>query len=235
MATRTANSSFLRVHWVRGDYKGAIDYLPTSWFSQEGIFHDLSHEFLGTDYRVRSARCSVANGRNVAELDYGGKYFQENQRNLCDPGILKIVFKNSDRVSPKEIWWAEDGRDFELGFAVAGLEEDIEAQEGSPKLVSHLKRERSTNLREKKIEQVLARKKELRCEACNFSFQERYGSLGGKFCEVHHRNALAATGTTRTGPEDLAILCSNCHRMIHLTDPMMSVEKFAAQVVLEKF
>lgn len=230
------STSFLRVHWISGDYKGAIDYLPWSWFSREGTASDLTHEFLGTDGIIRSARCSVMVRGNSAILDYGGKYSQKNLRNYCEPGLLKIIFKSSTRKVPDELWWAEDRGDFKLGFAVAGMrEEDIEAEEGEPKFVAHLRRERAPKLRERKIKQVLGESRELRCEACNFSFRDQYGSLAGNFCEVHHRKGLAASGPTGTRLKDLAVLCSNCHRMIHRTNPMMSVEQFAKRVVQERF
>ena len=168
-------------------------------------------------------------------LDYGGKYSQKNLRNYCEPGLLKIIFKSSTRKVPDELWWAEDRGDFKLGLAVAGMrEEDIEAEEGEPQLVAHLRRERAPSC-ERKIEQVLGESRELRCEACNFSFRDQYGSLAGNFCEVHHRKGLAATGPTGTRLKDLAVLCSNCHRMVHRTNPMMSVEQFAKRVVQERF
>lgn len=58
----------------------------------------------------------------------------------------------------------------------------------------------------------------LRCEVpgCNFDFQERYGELGENFAEVHHLLPLGNTSTpTITTLEGLAIVCSNCHSMIH--------------------
>jgi 5-methylcytosine-specific restriction protein A len=36
-----------------------------------------------------------------------------------------------------------------------------------------------------------------------------------------------ADGVRKTPLHDLAILCANCHRMIHRTHPMISVEEFA--------
>jgi len=60
----------------------------------------------------------------------------------------------------------------------------------------------------------------LACEACGFDFGSRYGFPD--FCEVHHRVPLAKNEVEReTRLEDLAVLCSNCHRAIHRIRPKM--------------
>ena len=69
----------------------------------------------------------------------------------------------------------------------------------------------------------------LECEVCMFVAQDAYlMALFGELCEVHHRNPLGdlGAGSTATRLEDLAILCSNCHRAIHQTRPMMTVDEF---------
>jgi 5-methylcytosine-specific restriction protein A len=56
--------------------------------------------------------------------------------------------------------------------------------------------------------------------------------LTGDVCEVHHRRPLAeASGPVTTRIEDLAILCANCHRAIHQTRPLLSVEDFRDRFV----
>ena len=58
-----------------------------------------------------------------------------------------------------------------------------------------------------------------RCQACELDFNERYGDLGKGFIEAHHLRPIA---TLEEGipvkydvAADFAVLCSNCHRMIH--------------------
>ena len=89
------------------------------------------------------------------------------------------------------------------------------ATEGQKRLVLHLQRERNqTVVRNKK---KLAAS--LDCEVCAFSFG-RYGSAASDYCEVHHLLPLSGVeNTTQTRMEDLAILCANCHRVIHLRNP----------------
>ena len=85
----------------------------------------------------------------------------------------------------------------------------------------------------KKQAAVLQETGKLQCEACGFNFAATYGDLGIGFAECHHRLPLASLGS-RTGTRlgDLAILCANCHRMIHKTRPLMSVEEFKSAVVV---
>lgn len=96
--------------------------------------------------------------------------------------------------------------------------------EGATRLVSHLRRERDGSLVAAKKTAVLSAKGNLSCEVCGFDFSATYGALGDGFCEVHHLTALSASSNAITTTlADLAVLCSNCHRIIHRSDPMLSV------------
>ena len=57
-----------------------------------------------------------------------------------------------------------------------------------------------------------------KCQVCSFDFEEKYGIWGTNFAEVHHIKPLSEFkgNKTETNPKtDLAVLCANCHRMIH--------------------
>jgi 5-methylcytosine-specific restriction protein A len=69
-----------------------------------------------------------------------------------------------------------------------------------------------------------------RCQACNLDFAERYGNIGKGFIEAHHLRPIA---TLEKGvpvkydvAADFAVLCSNCHRMIHRTDDPSDLATF---------
>ncbi|MBF4466222.1 HNH endonuclease [Flavobacterium sp. LC2016-12] len=53
------------------------------------------------------------------------------------------------------------------------------------------------------------------CEACGFNFETEYPLLGLGFIECHHRVPISIGGIRKTKFEDLALVCSNCHRMLH--------------------
>jgi hypothetical protein len=96
--------------------------------------------------------------------------------------------------------------------------------EGTAHLVSHLRGERNRTIVEAKKAAMLNTTGRLCCEVCGFDFSIAYGPLGDGFCEVHHLVPLsAATESITTTLDDLAVLCSNCHRIIHRSTPMLSV------------
>jgi 5-methylcytosine-specific restriction endonuclease McrA len=89
------------------------------------------------------------------------------------------------------------------------------ASEGRRRLVQHLQRERNQTLVRKKKAQAVS----LDCEICGFSFDRAYGAAASEYCEVHHLLPLSMIEqSTRTRMEDLAILCANCHRVVHLRE-----------------
>lgn len=101
------------------------------------------------------------------------------------------------------------------------------AEEGERFLKNHIKIERSKKIIKLKKQFVMLKLGHLSCEVCEFNFSVFYGAIGQDFCEVHHRSALhEQNGPVKTSLEDLAILCANCHRMIHRTKPLASVEGF---------
>jgi 5-methylcytosine-specific restriction protein A len=62
------------------------------------------------------------------------------------------------------------------------------------------------------------------CQTCEFDFQKSYGPIGKEFIEAHHRKPLASLEEGKAVrydvAADFAVLCANCHRMIHrLADP----------------
>ncbi len=97
--------------------------------------------------------------------------------------------------------------------------EDVEALEGEEqkRLVVHRKRE--ARMRRQKILAVLQRGQRLRCEVpgCAFDFERRYGVLGQHYAHVHHKIPLSRAGRhgRRVRLAQLAIVCANCHAMIH--------------------
>jgi hypothetical protein len=88
--------------------------------------------------------------------------------------------------------------------------------EGNSKLAQHMRFERDSTLIRKIKQQALRLNPMLNCQACGFSFYERYGLLGEGFIEAHHKRPLSEIRTvTKTTIKDIDLLCSNCHRMIH--------------------
>jgi 5-methylcytosine-specific restriction protein A len=68
------------------------------------------------------------------------------------------------------------------------------------------------------------------CQACGFNFTQQYGLLGQDFIEAHHLKPLGELAEGVTVAYDLAtdfaVLCANCHRMIHRTDDASDLAGF---------
>lgn len=65
------------------------------------------------------------------------------------------------------------------------------------------------------------------CVVCDFDFEAAYGSLGKNYIHVHHIVPLSEIrGEYLVDPiKDLVPICPNCHAMIHLTRPCLSIEQ----------
>ncbi len=80
----------------------------------------------------------------------------------------------------------------------------------------HRRIERNTAL-SKKVKKI----KGYRCETCEIKFTDIYGDIGKNFIEVHHLNPISELGVGSFKVDlvnDFAVLCSNCHSMIHKLD-----------------
>ncbi len=110
-------------------------------------------------------------------------------------------------------------------------EGETEAWEGSVLMTQHLVRERNPRLRRDKLEQARRLGQRPNCEVCGFDFERTYGALGKDYIEVHHRLPLHASGPRVTRLADLALLCSNCHRMIHHSAPWLTPEDLREKLV----
>jgi 5-methylcytosine-specific restriction protein A len=67
------------------------------------------------------------------------------------------------------------------------------------------------------------------CQACGFDFAEKYGQLGAGYIEAHHLKPLSqlveGVPITFSIKDDFAVLCANCHRMIHRSEAPLDLER----------
>lgn len=109
------------------------------------------------------------------------------------------------------------------GLNLKIIEQDddfLPSTEGQIQLRLHKVRERDPKLRKKAIEFFTRKNGRIFCEVCKFSFEEKYGDLGKGFIEVHHLKPISKyKDDEKTYMENLKLVCSNCHSMIHKGDP----------------
>jgi len=105
-------------------------------------------------------------------------------------------------------------------------EDEEDFPEGTLFYRRHRFRERNSALVKAAKERFLEKHGRLFCECCKFNFEDQYGEIGSAFIEAHHVlpvSDLSHSGKTKV--EDLAMLCSNCHRMVHRKRPWIALEK----------
>lgn len=149
------------------------------------------------------------------------------------------------RISPSGRWllealwsggppWTTDGTPSSTGDDRVGLPPGgsaAGAAEGQLKLRQHWVRERNPVLVRKKKEAARESQAELACEACGFVFGATYGPLGEGFIECHHKLPLAALQPGQiTRLEDLALVCANCHRMLHIRGQVRTIEELRSLI-----
>lgn len=92
----------------------------------------------------------------------------------------------------------------------APLEQDeVVYQEGERRYVTHLMAERSQAV-------VLAAKNANSwvCEICEIDFQKKYGVA---YIEAHHKTPISTYSDKHSiHPDDLVLLCPNCHKAVHI-------------------
>ena len=105
--------------------------------------------------------------------------------------------------------------------SVASIDAELSAFEGAARKLFVTHRQRETKLRSAKIRSVMRESRgRLRCEVpgCGFDFVKRYGEVARGYAQIHHLRPLKAVKGRghRTRLTDLAVVCANCHAIIHL-------------------
>lgn len=152
---------------------------------------------------------------------------------------INIKFANST-MSGQGITDTEVNAILEYGFSSVGnvlrklneidrigfTEDDEGFPEGKVKLKQHLVRERNPLVIKLAKERFLQQHGKLFCEVCEFDFQQYYGELGHGYIEGHHTKPVSEMDDNQeTKVEDIALVCANCHRMLHRKRPWLSTSE----------
>ena len=96
---------------------------------------------------------------------------------------------------------------------IEGDEPDNSSFEDATKLRIHKRIERN-----QKLAKTAKQYHGYTCQACGMNFEEVYGEIGKGYIEAHHLQPIASLKgkkVSRDPTKDFAVLCANCHRMIH--------------------
>jgi 5-methylcytosine-specific restriction protein A len=113
------------------------------------------------------------------------------------------------------------------------FQENIETEGEFPegKVIERMHKSRERNSRAVKIakENFIKIHKKLFCQVCDFDFEDKYGRLGKNFIEGHHIIPISEMAPDhKTRPQDIVMLCSNCHRMIHKKRPWLTITNLSS-------
>lgn len=112
---------------------------------------------------------------------------------------------------------------------VAEEDDEISFPEGKEIYKLHKSKERNKELISSVKEQHLKNDNKLYCQVCGFSFVDIYGEIGQGFIEAHHIFPISQLKEeTATKIEDIALVCSNCHRMLHRRRPWLTMDNLKA-------
>jgi predicted HNH restriction endonuclease len=112
-------------------------------------------------------------------------------------------------------------------------DEESRFPEGKEKYRLHRSYERDTSIARKAKANRLKVDQNLTCEVCGFSFKAMYGDYGEGFIEAHHTVPVSKLkGKRKTKITEIALVCSNCHRMLHATRPWLSIEDLGKLIQL---
>lgn len=111
----------------------------------------------------------------------------------------------------------------------AEADDDTSFPEGREILLRHTSRERNAAVIAKAKSKFLNKHGKLFCEVCGFDFEAAYGDVGRGFIEAHHTTPVSELDAgSKTSVSDIALVCSNCHRMLHRRRPWLTMARLQA-------
>lgn len=218
------------VVWLAGPKSGGTAVI--GWYKNATVYRNPQ---IISDPSKRQIENGVSTFR-VKALYHEAVLLPLDKRNVMIPRAVK------GGIGQSNVWYADAPESAEHvsrvisfinGFSSSDVFPDVDdevfGKEGNPRFRAHMIRERNTKIISEKKQQTLRETGALKCEVCSFDFHEFYGPIGDGFCEVHHLTPLSKSdGVIETKLSDLAVVCSNCHRMIHRTgDPMIELKELA--------
>lgn len=138
------------------------------------------------------------------------------------PGPIKTIYDISETDAKRLLKAA--GSTYSFGKKTPKVTDDNISEEAS--FLEGEKRATVTTARNSKLRVAAKNKWGLKCYCCGFDFEQFYGNLAKGAGIVHHLEPFTvAEGERRkVTVEDVRVVCANCHYVLHLTNPPMSVD-----------
>jgi hypothetical protein len=173
-----------------------------SLFAKRGITIGTKRSGLTQEYE----RILFERGFNKNKKVFEGSFNTPNYKSIAMDFFNWLVIASGAKIFLEGRYRSEPGG------------ENPEEEEGNKYIVEHINFEkaiRNSNI-VKLAKEVAFNNNDgrIKCECCSFDFKATYGVHGIGFIECHHTNPIS-NGKRITKIEDLALVCSNCHRMLH--------------------
>lgn len=177
---------------------------------------------------VNGVAQKLANFMSLDKENYAGKGLEGASK--LDKILFNEFIDKKDQLKKLAAEITHAVTDPSIKNEILHIEEDEQTAEdsvveGSIMYKLHKVRERVPAIIKLKKEEILRKKGKLLCEVCGFDFYDSYGDIGKGFIECHHKTPLSKiSASTKTSLKDLALVCSNCHRMLHKDINVLSIE-----------
>src|SRR4030042_5967074 len=172
------------------------------------------------------------------------------RRNECDPDIFKeakhiwghfVTVNWEINFQPFKLWFEGTQRstvvklngerlseinkmensEKSLAFKAAVETEELEIIEEG---IERYKSEAMFRSRNYKLIEEKKSRSDYHCEVCNMRFVDIYGEIGEKYIIAHHIKPIGhRKNDLVTKIDDVALVCSNCHDMLHRKDPPLGI------------
>ncbi|MEX0503631.1 HNH endonuclease [Alphaproteobacteria bacterium LSUCC0719] len=207
------------------------DYWNKLSVQQRDMFFDLGGvgSPLALDKAILVIRRELVQQHRTNELDFYRGILDLTWGMVNKPYPSKEMAVNEIHVAKSQRDMHSDGEAERFENLEAREDADEKLSEGEKTLLSHYRRERRPQLRETKLRAVEKRYGVLRCECCGTEAESYPSEYRKSIFEVHHKRPLAE-GPSLTGMDDLALLCANCHRAIHVDAELPEVDAFSRKI-----
>lgn len=236
--TESAQDGYYVVYLAREDFGGiylSLNQGVTNARKQYGTEAKAALRVRAADYLARLGSLAADLATGQIDLASGGS---ANLSAYYEAGNICSIYYPRDSLPSEAVLVGDLQRFVALYFALVSREPQLFGRADAEDDEVMLGDEDLRSLREhKRVERnrKLAHKAKLvhgyRCKACGFDFQAKYGDIGKEFIEAHHLTPIAelkGQKLTLDAKSDFTVLCSNCHRMIHRTAFVHSVQEFRA-------
>ncbi|MDO4547921.1 MAG: HNH endonuclease [Clostridia bacterium] len=235
----------------------AKDYLLSNVFNDDPQNRDVELLIDGNRYNARlmnvqSSDCvQLSYGRQVQDVfkhifKYANEYYEQKRREARESGLStrRIPDQTEEYISIEETMedfvyavncFPKDETDLSnrtIDDVFVEECDELSFPEGRSVYKKHAKYERNRLVVNLAKRRFMENNGKLFCEVCGFCFSEKYGSIGDGFIEAHHIIPVSELGDDgRTNIDDIRLVCSNCHRMLHRKRPWITADRLRDVII----